>query len=143
VMRKRRDFEGIARLTVGVRVEDERVAERASPPTTIGTRLFEFGGWPTKRVSETMARERVSNDMLIRLGRALWGDRWQAEMANALGVNRSTVQDWRQNRYAPRNTIYLELYAIADKRVTELKNLLNELVEQHPGSPLSASSPKC
>jgi hypothetical protein len=59
-------------------------------------------------------------------------------MASSLDAGRDTVQNWRQGRYAPRNTIYLELYAIADKRVTELKNLLDELVEQHPGSPLSA-----
>jgi hypothetical protein len=66
----------------------------------------------------------TDNSYLIQLGQALWGERWQSEMARALSVHRDTVQDWRQGRYSPKPEIIEELRQIARARLAELKALL-------------------
>ncbi len=57
---------------------------------------------------------------IIRMGHALWGERWQAPMAAALGVNKDTVQDWRQGRSRARPGILKDLLRIAKERRAEL-----------------------
>jgi DNA-binding transcriptional regulator YiaG len=66
----------------------------------------------------------TSNVHLIRLGKALWGTRWQSAMADALDVRRDTVQDWRQGRCEPPPAIVAELRAIAVVRLRELDALV-------------------
>lgn len=63
-------------------------------------------------------------EQIVALGRALWGPQWQRPMCKALGVNKSTVQDWKQGRYCPRDEILAELRDIARARITELKALI-------------------
>jgi DNA-binding transcriptional regulator YiaG len=66
-------------------------------------------------------------NLIIRAGEALWGERWQAEMARALEVHKDTVQDWRQGRAQPRPGIYLDLLRIAVERQAELDELVEAL----------------
>lgn len=65
----------------------------------------------------------VSEDqaLIVTVGEALWGDRWQAQMARALGVSVDTVQDWRQGRYSPRQGVWADLREIALQRSNALK----------------------
>ena len=67
----------------------------------------------------------ADNADLIRLASALWGERWQAEMARCLGVHRDTVQDWRQGRYQPKSGVLDELRHLARWRIQELEKLLS------------------
>lgn len=57
---------------------------------------------------------------IVRMGRALWGERWQAPMAAALGVNKDTVQDWRQGRSRARPGVLTALLQVAVARRSEL-----------------------
>ena len=72
------------------------------------------------------------NSIIIRIGVALWGDRWQAAMADALGVHKDTVQDWRQGRTSPRPGVYIDLLRIAVERQVELDDLIEEF-KRHSG----------
>lgn len=66
-------------------------------------------------------------DRIVRIGEALWGERWQAEMARALGVAKTTVQDWRQGRNAPRPGVWADLAAIVDDRRIVLAGVADDL----------------
>jgi len=69
----------------------------------------------------------MTDDLIERVGIALYGKRWQAEMARAIGVNKDTVQDWRQQRAKPRSGVYKDLLDIASERQGELATLVEEL----------------
>ena len=65
-----------------------------------------------------------SNTLLIvEVGQALWGDSWQAPMARALGVNKSTVQDWKQGHTVPKAGVWKELTNMIRERIVVLKRL--------------------
>ncbi len=72
------------------------------------------------------------NDIIIRAGKALWGDSWQSPMARALGVHKDTVQDWRQGQTAPRPGIYVDLLRLTVERQVELDDLV-EMLKRHGG----------
>lgn len=85
---------------------------------------------------------------IINIGRALWGDRWQAPLAAAIGVNRDTVQDWRQGRSRARPTALANILQIARDRRAELDHAIAGLeatiASRAPGGPetlLSIVSP--
>lgn len=80
------------------------------------------------------------SSLIIRIGEALWGERWQAPMAAALGVHRDTVQDWRQGRFQPRPGVYAQLRMVAAERYVSLGDLLAELeaLSLYRGVPLAA-----
>ena len=69
----------------------------------------------------------TDNNLITRIGRALWGERWQAEMARTLGVNKDTVQAWRRGQHQPRPGVYRDLLNIAEVRQIECATAIREI----------------
>lgn len=70
------------------------------------------------------------NDLIIRVGHALYGDNWQAPLARDLGVHRDTVQDWRQGRSKPRAGVFADLLQIVEKRREVMLGLVKEVKQR-------------
>ena len=78
--------------------------------------------------------------IITEIGKALWGERWQAEMARALDVHRDTVQDWSQRRYEFRPEIAAKLQALLIERHELLAALQNRL---YGDKEVRMSCPEC
>lgn len=65
--------------------------------------------------------------LIVRIGNALYGDRWQAPLAAAIGVHKDTVQDWRQGRTAPRRGVIEDLRQIVAARRRTLDDIAAEI----------------
>jgi len=76
----------------------------------------------------------VSSRLLKRVGEALYGPRWQSEVARDLEVSDRTVRRWVDGSYDVPDGVYLDLLALCQERVAEL----DELVEMLP----RAAAPK-
>ena len=46
------------------------------------------------QINSAVARKQKEIDLLERIGKALYGDRWQTQLAKALGVSDRTVRRW-------------------------------------------------
>lgn len=65
--------------------------------------------------------ERVQ--IIRRAGLALFGDRWQSELARALGVNDRTVRRWSAGEEEPRPGVCADLLQLVAERERELRDL--------------------
>jgi hypothetical protein len=61
--------------------------------------------------------------LLHRVGEALYGPRWQSEMARALKINARTVQRWAIGDGAPRLAHWVEIEGLLAAHAVELANL--------------------
>lgn len=64
---------------------------------------------------------------LRRIGEALYGERWQTPLANALGVADRTVRRWVAGDSAIPDGVRDDLAALLANRATELRRLAGEL----------------
>lgn len=65
--------------------------------------------------------------LIVRVGEALYGPRWQGPMAEALDVRLDTVKAWRRGRSTVPLTVWNELYHIATMRRGDLYDLLPKM----------------
>lgn len=61
--------------------------------------------------------------LLVEAGEALYGPRWQSELARALGVNERTVRRWATGELSPRPGIYLDALKLTQERAAVLDAL--------------------
>jgi len=66
----------------------------------------------------------MTPDRLAEIGRALYGGRWQSDMADALGVDRRTVRRWMTGDYPVPPRAVADLRAMLETRATEIGRLL-------------------
>lgn len=69
----------------------------------------------------------MSSRLIQQVGQALYGDRWQTDMARALGVSDRTVRRWVAGVDEPRPGVYADLYRLVLERAAELDALVDPL----------------
>jgi hypothetical protein len=69
----------------------------------------------------------MSSRLLQRCGEALYGPRWQSEIARDLKVSDRTVRRWVSGASDTPDGIYLELLSMCQQRAAELDDLIAEL----------------
>jgi len=62
-------------------------------------------------------------ELLRRAGEALYGDRWQSDMAHVLGVNVRTVQRWLSGERKPGPEVWTALRALVLRRIPMLAEI--------------------
>ena len=67
--------------------------------------------------------------LLSEIGEALYGPRWQSELARVLGVNIRTAQRWAAGDTTPPPGVYADLAKIAGERRISIGTLLPRLKE--------------
>lgn len=73
--------------------------------------------------------------LLVDVGEALYGSRWQSELARDLECNVRTMQRWAGGAYEVPDGIWLDLLRITQERAFALDNLADRLkVEGAPGN---------
>jgi hypothetical protein len=72
----------------------------------------------------------TSAELIRAIGAALFGSRYQHDLAESLGVNRRTVSRWSSGQDEPRPGVWLDLLGIMWERRRELGTLIRT-VEQH------------
>lgn len=69
----------------------------------------------------------MSNKLLRDAGEALYGPRWQTDLARALGVSDRTVRRWASGvEDAPRG-VYVDLLRLTQERAQALDNMAEPL----------------
>ena len=69
-------------------------------------------------------------DLLLAIGRALWGAEFGGQMSEALGVRRARVSDWLSGRVDPPAGVFLDLAAMLAKRRAEVRALRKQALER-------------
>lgn len=69
----------------------------------------------------------MSSRLLKRCGEALYGPRWQSEVARDLEVSDRTVRRWMDGSSDVPDGVYLELLGMCQERAAELDELIGVL----------------
>jgi hypothetical protein len=72
------------------------------------------------------------DSLLAQTGVALWGSRWQSDLARELGVSDRTVRRWVAGTETPRDGVYHDLARICRERSGALSEIANRLMQAHP-----------
>lgn len=63
-------------------------------------------------------------ETLQKIGEALYGPRWQSELARDLDVNDRTVRRWASGESVPPETLEARLRALVSERIALLRSVL-------------------
>ncbi len=68
--------------------------------------------------------------LLIRAGEALYGPRWQTELARDLGVSDRTMRRWASGAYDLPPSVYADLSRIAQARASALADIARKIAQE-------------
>lgn len=71
------------------------------------------------------ARDKA-HDLLAQCGEAMWGPRWQSDLAEAVGVSDRTVRRWVAGERIPPG-VFMDLIRLAVERAAYLDQLADEM----------------
>ncbi|MBX3482562.1 hypothetical protein [Phenylobacterium sp.] len=69
----------------------------------------------------------MTDNLLTATGEALYGPRWQSDLARDLGVSDRTMRRWAAGDDTPRPGVYADLLRLTQARATALSALAAEL----------------
>lgn len=69
----------------------------------------------------------MSLRLISDIGRSLWGDRWQTDMARAIGVSDRTVRRWVDGSAEPAVGVYIDLLRLVIERASDLDDLIDRI----------------
>lgn len=69
----------------------------------------------------------MNPDLFARIGAALYGQRWQSELARELGVSDRTVRRWVSGAFPIPPNVSVELHLILTRRSAACHELAREL----------------
>lgn len=72
----------------------------------------------------------MSNRLFRRTGEALFGPRWQSDMARELGVSDRTIRDWLSGAADVPRGVYGDLFRLVVERAANLDDLEQQLKER-------------
>lgn len=73
----------------------------------------------------------TENNLIITVGRILFGDVWQSELARAMRVSDRTVRRWASGRDLPHPGRYADLLKICRARSDELQQIVKVLEKEN------------
>jgi hypothetical protein len=65
--------------------------------------------------------------MLMQVGEALYGDRWQSDLSRAIGVSDRTMRRWIADPHEIPEGVWREISNLMLQRMVALENLRNEM----------------
>ena len=84
-------------------------------------------------IKRALARQQQEVDLLERIGKALYGDRWQTQLAKALGMSDHTVRRWfLLESSIPWSFLADKLQTLFTAKSEELRKVLKELRMRKP-----------
>ena len=72
----------------------------------------------------------MSDRLIRRTGEALYGPRWQADLARELDVSERTIRNWVAGAAEPPIGVYVDLLRIVIERGAELDEIEQKLKER-------------
>lgn len=81
----------------------------------------------------------MNKDKFIAAGKAAFGERWQTDMAVALDVSDRAVRAWVAGKYQLPNTISADVKIILERRMEEIKEAIDMVVEKFLMNPETGS----
>lgn len=72
----------------------------------------------------------MSDRLIRRAGEALFGPRWQSDMARELSVSDRTIRDWVSGASEPPRGVYVDLLRLVVERGADLDDIETTLRER-------------
>lgn len=81
----------------------------------------------------------MDREKFIAASRAAFGERWQTDMAHALGVSDRTVRNWVSGKYNLPPTLSADIKLILEKRKAQIKEAIEMSTEKFLMNPFTGS----